>query len=878
MRDVLRETWHRCLAVVQGRRRDADFDDELQTHLELATEELAATGLDREEARRRAVHAIGGLEPARLTHRDARGLPWLEQGLADVRYGARRLMAAPAFTIAVTGILAVGIGANTAIFSVVNAIVLRPLPFADADRLVWIAPDARSEGLSARTYPIKIVEEMQRGSSSLSGLSGYFAFFGYASYTLTGRGDAERMVGVPVGPQLFELLGVHPAKGRTFTAEELAPNGPRAMLLTHAAWQHTFAGDPSIVGQTVILSDVPVTVTGVLPESFDFASIFLPGTKVDMFVPADYAVMSRQGNVLSVIGRLAPGVSIDAARAEFASLMPRINAEFTNWGVQTATLKRLDEHVNEAVERSLLVLWVAVGLVLLIVCANLSGLLLARTASRSKEIAVRLAIGASRGRIVRQLITESALLSLLGAALGVPLAFALVSYVRTRPGLSLPLLHRVEVDGMALLFTAGIAVACGIAFGLLPAARIANGDPQHAMREQSRGSTQGLTQARLRSALVAGEVALACILLVSAGLLLRTFLRVQAVDLGFAPSQTLAMRVNTSSGLDDAARRVVLQEIARRVAALPGIESAGLTDALPLERNRTWTIGVPGREYPAGQRPLAFAYMAGPGFFRTMGMRLKDGRDLAESDRADNEPVVVVSESLARVLYPGQSAVGRLAQIGRTDLRIVGVVADIRQTSLETGGALHFYLPFTQSENTSMDLVVRSSLPVATIAPEIRRMLGALDPRLSATDLRPMETLVDRAISPRRFLVALLGSFAAIALALACVGIYSTVAFSVGERVREFGVRMALGATAGQISRGVFRQTAILAGIGLAIGALASLWVTRLMSSLLYETSATDAMTFAATALILAAVAVLAGYVPAARAARLSPMVALRDE
>jgi predicted permease len=597
-----------------------------------------------------------------------------------------------------------------------------------------------------------------------------------------------------------------------------------------------------------------------------------------MFVPADYARMSRQGNVLSVIGRLAPGASIDSARAEFAALMPRISAEFPDWGPQSATLKRLDQHVNAGIERSLLVLWGAVGLVLLIVCANLSGLLLARTASRSKEIAVRLAIGASRARIVRQLVTESAVLSLLGAGFGVPLAYALVTYVKSRPGLSVPLLHRVEVDGMALLFTAGVAMACGIAFGLLPAARIANGDPQQAMREQTRGSTQGLTQARLRSALVAGEVALACILLVGAGLLLRTFLRVQAVDLGFAPSQALAMRLNVGGDLDVKARHVLLQEITRRIRALHGIDAAALTDALPLERNRTWTIGAPGRDYRRGEVPLGFVYITGPGFFETMGMRVRAGRDLADGDRADSEPVVVVSESLARALYPDQDAVGRIARIGRRDLRIVGIVADIRQTSLETAGALHFYLPYTQIDDSNMDLVVRSSLPIASMAPAIRRALGDLDPRLSATDLRPLDSLVDRAISPRRFLVALLGGFAIIALALACIGIYSTVAFSVGERVREFGVRMALGATAGDISRGVFRQTAMLAAVGVTIGALASLWLARLMTSLLFETSATDALTFAVTALVLATVAVVAGYVPAARAARLSPMVALRDE
>ena len=855
-----------------------DFDDELQTHLQLATDELVARGVDGEEARRRAAVAIGGFDAAREGHRDARGLPLLESAWADVRYGVRRLIKAPAFTLCVAVILAVGIGANTAMFSVVNAIVLRPLPFAAADRLVWIAPDTRDEGMSARTYPIRFVEEMQRNSSTLDGVTGYFAFFGFASYTLTGRGDAERLIGVPVGPQFFEMLGVTPAMGRGFSAQELAPNGPQAALITHATWQRTFAGNAAIVGQTVTLGGQPVTVVGVLPATFDFGSVFVPGTRVDMFVPANYEQMREWGNVLAVVGRLAPGASLEAARAEFRSLMPRIGTNLGTFRGQMAVITPLDEHVNGRIERSLLVLWGAAGLVLLIACANLAGLLLARTSARSKEIAVRLALGASRSRIVRQIVTESTVLSVIGACLGIPLAYALVSYLKSLPGLSLPLLHRVEVDGMALLFTALVAVGSGVAFGLLPARRIASGDSQQSMRDQTRGSTRGRGHARLRSTLVVVEIALACVLLVGAGLLLRTFLRVQAVNLGFAPSQAFAMRVNTSADMDGKARHVLLREMLRRIRNAPGIEAAALSDGLPLDRNRTWSVSAPGREVRPGETLLAFVYITGPEFFKTMGMRLTSGRDLAETDRADSEQVMVVSESLARALYPGQDAVGRMAQRGPGLVRIVGVVSDIRQTSLETQGALHMYLPYEQVGDGGLDLIVRSSLPATSAGATVRRTIGELDPTLSATDLRSLDDLIERAISPRRFLVWLLGAFAVIALVLASLGIYSTVAFSVGERVREFGVRMALGATAADISRGVLAQTATLAAVGVTIGGLVSLWLARLMTALLYETSSTDVATFVLTALVLSTVAMVAGYVPAARAARVSPMAALRNE
>ena len=874
----LREALQRVLAMTQRRRRDEDFDDELQAHLQLSTAEFEARGLDRDEARRRAVHALGGLDAARERHREARGLPRVESIAADVRYAARRLLRTPVFTLAVAAILAVGIGANTAIFSIVNPIVLRPLPFPEADRLVWIAPDTQDEGMSERTYPVRITEEIQRGSSTLEGLSTYFAFFGYTSYVLTGRGDAERLIAVPVGPGFFELLGVQPAKGRTFTREEMQPGNPRAILLTHASWQRDFAGDPAIVGQNVTLSERSVTVVGVLPESFDFASTFLPGTRVDVFLPVDYEDLRNSGNVFAVVGRLRRGVSLDAARAELRALMPRISAELPQFGRRTARLTPLEEHVNGRIQRSLLVLWGAVGLVLMIACANLSGLLLARTAGRSKEIAIRMAIGAGRGRIVRQLLTESVLLSLLGAGLGVPLAYALVAYVKSRPSLSVPLLHRVEVDGVALLFTALVAVSSSVAFGLLPALRVASTDPQRSMREQTRGSTHGRGHAWLRSAMVVVEVALACVLLVGAGLLLRTFLRVQAVDLGFAPSQALLLRLNTSPQLDLEARRVMMREVTRRVIELPGVESAAFSDALPLDRNRAWDIGALGRAYGPEGRPAAFVYITSPAYFRTMGIRLQDGRDFTDADTADNATVAIVSDSLARVLYPGQSAVGRDITFGSNEARIIGTVSDVRQTSLETGGAQQIYFPYAQRSTGSADLIVRSKLSTATIVPAIRRTLAEIDPALSATDVRPLEMLVERAISPRRFLVALLGGFSLIALVLACLGIYSTVAFSVGERVQEFGVRMALGASASDIRRGVVRETLGVAAAGVALGGLAALVVARLMATLLFETSPVDVVSFAGTALVLTGVALVAAYVPAARASRVSPMAALRAE
>jgi predicted permease len=815
--------------------------------------------------------------PQHSTSTDLR--PTLSSVRQDLRYALRGFRREPGFTAIAVAILALGIGANTAVFSLVNPLLLRPLPFPNADSLVWIAPDVDALGLSGRTYPTGVFEELRRHNTSFEDLTAYFAFFGFDSFTLTGRGEAERFVGVRVAPRFFEVLGVQPEAGRFFTPEELVPNGPRAVILTHGVWQRRFAADPSIVGQAVTINDEPVTIAGVLPADFDFASVFVPGTRVDLFVPAVLETMRPWGNTMAVIGRLKQGVSVQAARSEFVELLPRLNRLHPDWGPRTARLTELKTHVSGRMQRSLVVLWGAVGLVLLIVCANLSNLLLARTAARSKEIAVRLALGAGRARIVRQLVTEGIVLSMTGAAVGIPLAYALTAYVKTSVTLSVPLLHRVEVDGTALIFTAAIAILAGVTFGALPALRISGRNPHDALREQGRGSTDSRRHAWIRSALVVSEVALACVLLVGAGLLLRSFLRLQEVELGFQPSRAIAVRVDPNAQLAPDKRRALLGELTRRVAALPGVEAAGLTDALPLDRNRTWNIGVPGVVYSASvRRPIAFVYVTGPGYMKAMGIPIKAGRDFLDQDTATSAPVMIVNESLARRLWPDADPVGRFAVTGNNPpLKVVGVVADVRQTSLEEHAEFQMYFVYTQS-GASADLIVRSQLPPATLAATVRATLGALDPTLVTTDVRPLEQLVDRAVSPRRFLLTLLGGFSLLALTLACLGIYGVVSYTVSRRVQEMGVRMALGATAGDVCRLVLTGTLKVALAGVVLGSLASLGVARLIATFLFGTSSTDPLTFASTAVLLTMVAMVAGYIPARRASRVEPMSALRAD
>jgi len=800
----------------------------------------------------------------------------------DMRYALRGFRREPAVAIIAVAILALGIGANTAVFSIVNPLVLRPLPFPDADRLVWIA-NTGTTGLSGRTYRVDVFEEFQRNANSFESLAGYFAFFGFGGQTLTGRGEPERLMAVDVSPRFFEVLGVRPASGRLFTDAEHHRGGPRAAVLSYGLWRRRFGGDPQLVGNAITINGEPVTVVGIMPADFDFSSVFTPGTHVDMFVPADLDIMRPWGNTLSVIGRLKPGVTLAEARAEFSALMPRLLEDHKDWGRWGAVLTDLKEQVSGRMRRSLLVLWAAVGFVLLIVCANLANLLLARAAARSREFAVRIALGAGRARLIRQLLTEGILLSAAGAALGIPLAYALTRWVTRSDTLSLPLLHYVQVDTTVLAVTGAIALVTGLLFAMVPALKVSSRTPQAVLQEHGRGAIDSARHAWIRRVLVVAEIALAAVLLVGAGLLARSFLNLLDVDLGFEPTRAVAARLEFQRETTREELLTLTRELTRRVAELPGVESAGLTDALPLDRNRSWGIYVPGQVYPNNQRPATFVYVVGPGYFRAMGIRLKSGRDFSDHDLPEGtaQPahrVVIINETLARILYPGVDPVGRAANTGNTPMTIVGVAEDVRQSSLDESPASQMYLAWAQGGGAGLDLIVRTSLPSASLVPMLRRTLAEVDSRLMATDVRLIEGLVERAVSPRRFMVSLLGGFSILALILASLGIYGVVSYTVSQRVQEIGVRMALGATAGDVRRKVLGDTLVLAFVGIAIGAAASLALGRVVNSLLFSTSATDPLTFAAMMLTLSVVAAIAGYLPARRASRVDPMQALRTE
>ena len=800
----------------------------------------------------------------------------------DVRYAVRSFRREPAVAIIAAVILALGIGANTAVFSIVNPLLIKALPFPDADRLVWIA-NTGSTGLSGRTYRVDVFEEFQRNAKSFESLTAYFAFFGFGGQTLTGRGEPERLMAVDIGPRFFEVLGIQPASGRLFTAGEHHKGGPRAALLSHGLWHRRFAADPDLVGKAITINAEPVTVVGIMPAAFDFSSVFTPGAHVDMFVPADLDVMRPWGNTLSVIGRLRPGVPLAEARAELTTLMPRLLEQHKDWGRWGAALTDLKEQVSGRMRRSLLVLWAAVGFVLLIVCANLANLLLARASARGREFAVRIALGAGRARLIRQLLTEGVLLSTAGAALGIPLAYALTAWVTSSDTLSLPLLHYVRVDTTVLAATGVIAVLTGLLFAMVPALKVSARAPQSVLQEHSRGAVDSARHAWIRRGLVVAEIALAAVLLVGAGLLARSFLNLLEVDLGFEPTRAMAARIEFQRQTTREELLTLTRELRRRVSELPGVEAAGLTDALPLDRNRSWGISVPGQVYPVGQRPATFVYVVGPGYFRSMGIGLRSGRDFSDHDVPEGDTqqahrIVIVNQTLARILYPGVDPVGRVATTGGTPLTIAGVVDDVRQSSLDEAPVSQMYLAWAQGGGAGLDLIVRTSLPSSSLVPTLRKTLADVDSRLMATDIRLIEDLVERAVSPRRFMVSLLAGFSLLALILASLGIYGVVSYSVTQRVPEIGVRMALGATAGDVRRQVLGDTLRLALVGIAIGTAASLALSRVVNSLLFSTSATDPLTFGLMVLLLGLVALVAGYLPARRASRIDPMQALRAE
>jgi predicted permease len=799
----------------------------------------------------------------------------------DLRYTIRTLRRDAGFATFAILIAGLGIGASATVFSVVNTLILRPLPFSEPQQLIWIA-NGNTAGLSGQTTQVGHMLDLRERTQSLSAIAGYFAFYGVGDNLLSGTGEPERLSGVPVSSNFFDVLGVTPQLGRVFTAEESVWNGPKAVMLGHGVWQRRFNSDPGIVGRSLTINGDPHTVVGVLPASFDFASVFAPGSHFDLYFPFPLSQeTNRWGNTMAMIGRMKPGVTAPRAEAEIRTIAAQITAEHPERNRFVGNVKPLAEHVGGRVRLGVWVLAGAVAMVMLIVCANLSNLLLARTASRQKEIAIRSALGAGRRRLLAQMLTEGIVLSVSGALVGVVLAIAGTRALARLDAVGIPLLRDVRTDATALGFTLAVAVATGILFGLAPALQAWSTKLTSALQDATRGSTEGRRRAWIRNTLVVSEIALACVLLVGAGLLIRSLLRVLDVDMGFQPARAATIRVDPERRFETREERnAYFDEVLRRVKELPGVEGAAITDALPLGRNRTWGAGAKGVTYERGRFPFAFPRMVSDGYPAAMGIPLLAGRDISPGDTPTAEPVMVINETMARTVFPGQDPIGKyILGACAKERRIVGVVGDVRHLALEQTSGNEMYIPMRQcGDLPSADLVVRSSVPPSQLAGAIRSGLRPIAANLPGNDFRTLQQIVDKSVSPRRFLVMLLGGFAVFALILASLGIYGLISYSVQQRTQEIGIRMALGASARDVRSRIILQTLRLAAIGMLIGTGASWLMAQAADALLFGITPRDPGTFLGMLAVLTVVAVVAGYLPARRASRIDPMVALRAE
>lgn len=800
-------------------------------------------------------------------------------GLAqDARYALRAVRKDTRFLAIAALIIGIGVGANTAVFSVMSPLMLRPLPFDQPEELVWVTRGTTG-GISDVTSPTSNLRDYRELSQSLEELTGYFAFFEYESYNLSDSEQPERIVGVGVAHDFLEVLGVQPMLGRNFVEEEGIWGAPGVAILTHSLWTRRFGADAGIVGRSITLNNQPTEVVGVLPPSFDFASTFSPGSQVDFLKPFPISdETAAWGNTLSMIGRLRPGATVESAQAELDDINRRLQQEQPGRRGLSAGVTDLSTQIGGRFRSAMVLLAAAAGAVMLIACANLSTLLLARSPKRQKEMAVRTAFGASRRRMLRQLLIESLMLAVSGAVIGVLIAFVATKAVANTTAIQIPLLHAVSIDAAALSFTLAVSLVAGLLMGIVPALQISSGGEAAVIKESGTRSSESKRHGRLREVLVVAEVALSCILLVGGGLLLRSFVSVLDVELGFQPRGTVTWRVDTDQSFDSRAAAVAFyRELVANVEAVPGVEDVGLTDVLPLGRNRSWPIEAKGEYYEEGDRPHGFPRVVDHGYLQTMQIPLLSGRYLSADDTEETANVVAINQTAAERLYPGRDPVGQTVLISGAEWQVVGVVGDVRHLSLEEDSGLEFYLPLMQIGAPTLDMVVRSGLPAASIVEGIRVAMRRTDPSIPTADYETLGALIDRSVSPRRFILVLLGAFAATALLLAALGLYGVLAYSVTQRTPEIGIRMALGESARRVQGRVMARTLALAGTGVAIGSVGAFAASRMIGSLLYGVEPTDALSYAGMAGVLLLAAALAGYLPARRAARTEPMVALRS-
>lgn len=800
----------------------------------------------------------------------------------DFRLAIRQLLKTPGFTIVALLTLALGIGACSAVFGLVDAVLLKPLPVHEPQRLAWIENAFPDGGMSGRTSTVDNLLDWRRQSRSFEQLAGYNAFFESNQYTLLGAAGARRVRAVQVTQNLLDVLGVRTALGRNFLAEEAASfDAPRA-ILGHRFWQQQFAADPGVIGRKVTVNDRPVQVVGVLPAAFDFDSVFAPGADVDLLMPLPLTdETAKWNNTLFVVGRLQPGVAPAEAQAELDAINGRLQAVHPDRGRFGAVVGTLEQHVRGPFRTAFLILSGAVLCVLLIACLNLSSLLLTRAQARRKETAVRIALGANRLHVVRLALAESLLLAFGGGLLGVALATFATSGLAGLQALDIPLLQSARIDSTALLVAFGTACASGVLCGALPALNLWRGDVKGTLGEVGSGGNSGRQAARTRRVLVVAQVALTCVLLIGAGLLVRSLVEVLNVELGFEPRQAVAWRLDATREFRDPGERAGYYErLAERVRALPGVETAGLGDSLPLGRNRTWSAGAEGEAYPRHQYPTASPRLVDHRYLQAMRVPLLAGRYLDERDSAGAARAILVNRTMARTLWPDRDPLGRKVMdggdTGSSYGVVVGVVGDIPR-GIEEAAHPEMYFDLRQNEDWgSLQLVVRSSRPQASLVPAVRAALREFDPQLASEDYATLEEVVDRTVAPRRLTTSMLGGFSSFALLLAALGLYGVIAHSVAQRTREIAIRVAVGSRRSRVVRLIVGEGLRIGAIGVGIGLGLSLVGARLMQSLLFGVSAFDPGVFALNAAIVAAVALLASLIPALRAAATDPVSSLR--
>jgi len=863
-----------------------ELDEDIREHIARETQDNIERGMSAEDARHAAMRKFGNVTQVMEDTREVWSVVWLNQLLADIRFGLRMLRKNPGFTAVAVLTLALGIGANAAVFSVVYAVLLRPLPYKDPSSLIVLNETTPMVGTVSVSYPNFLDWHNQSHTfSEMAAVRG-------VGFNLAGVTQPENISGGAVSPNFLSMMGVRPFLGRDFDASEEKAGTPPVILLSYSLWQSHFGGDPNIVGRTIKLDDRSFTIVGVLPSNYrslDKTDVMLPIGVWATDNPEDVKERGARGD-LGVIGRLATGVSLTKARAEMEGIAARLATEYPasndRFGVALQPVR--DAFVSD-IRPAILVLFGAVMFVLLIACANVANLFLVRGASRTKEVALRIALGASRGRIISQMLTESFVLAVLGGVLGLALAVAGIGGMSRLIPADMLSGATVNLNGAVLLFAACVVALASFIFGLAPALHSTKPDVQSELKEGGRGSSAGAGQNQLRAALATAEISLALILLVGAGLMMKSLYRLLAVDPGFRPERvlTMGMDLRTQQYSKDPAVLNFWQQVLDKVRVLPGVEAAAVGTVIPLTDSHSRSdVTIEGMALPTpGNYPHPDVHIVSPGYITTLGIPLLRGRTFTDADDEKAPLVGMINAVTARRFFPKEDPVGKRFMFGHPSAKnapkwctIVGVVSDTKLYGLANPARLEVYVPLRQDAASEMTLLVKSGADPAALTSAIREAVQSIDKDQPLFAISTMKELVSNSVATRRMTLVLLGLFSGLALVLGGIGIYGVISYSVAQRTHEIGIRMALGAPRRDVFRLVVGQGLKLAGIGIAIGIAGALGLARLMSSLLYGISATDFETFAGVSILLALVALLACFIPAQRAMRVDPTVALRHE